>query len=111
MNAPFDLPLVLRALVFAAERHRGQTRKDIAKTPYIRHPVDVAPRGLPVRAKLVKLADKICNLRDIATSPPHDWSVERKREYFDWAKKVVDVMRGTDIKLEAAFDAAYAKKP
>jgi GTP diphosphokinase / guanosine-3',5'-bis(diphosphate) 3'-diphosphatase len=26
------------------------------------------------RAKLVKLADKICNLRDIASSPPTDWS-------------------------------------
>ena len=42
------------------------------------------------RARLVKLADKICNLRDITTSPPADWSVDRKREYFDWAKAVVD---------------------
>jgi guanosine-3',5'-bis(diphosphate) 3'-pyrophosphohydrolase len=41
-------------------------------------------------AKLVKLADKICNLRDILASPPKDWPIERKREYFDWAKKVID---------------------
>ena len=38
------------------------------------------------RAKLVKLADKICNLRDITASPPADWSIQRKQEYFDWAK-------------------------
>jgi len=34
------------------------------------------------QAKLVKLADKICNLRDIVASPPAGWSLERKREYF-----------------------------
>ena len=28
------------------------------------------------RAKLVKLADKICNLRDLAETPPPEWSVE-----------------------------------
>ena len=27
------------------------------------------------RAKLVKLADKICNLRDITASPPAGWSI------------------------------------
>ena len=62
-------------------------------------------------AKLVKLADKICNLRDISSSPPADWSVQRKREYFDWAKQVVDRMRGTHRQLEALFDAAYARRP
>ena len=41
------------------------------------------------RARRVKLADKICNLRDITTSPPADWSVDRKREYFDLAKAVL----------------------
>ena len=41
------------------------------------------------RAKLVKLADKICNLRDIAASPPADWTLGRRREYFDWAHRVV----------------------
>src|SRR3977135_3612162 len=45
-------------------------------------------------AKLVKPADKICNLRDLLASPPADWSVERKRDYFDWAKSVVDRVRG-----------------
>ena len=59
-------------------------------------------------AKLVKLADKIANLRDITSSPPADWSEQRKIEYFDWAKAVVDGLRGTNASLEAAFDEAYA---
>ena len=36
------------------------------------------------------MADKICNLTDMATSPPADWGLERRREYFDWAKSVVE---------------------
>ena len=58
-------------------------------------------------AKLVKLADKICNLRDIASKPPADWDLERKREYFDWAKSVIDQLRGTDALLESIFDERY----
>ena len=44
-------------------------------------------------AKLVKLADKIANLSDMLASPPADWSLQRKREYFDWAKRVIDQVR------------------
>ena len=63
------------------------------------------------QAKLVKLADKICNLRDISAAPPADWSLERKREYFDWAKQVIDPMRGVHPTLETLFDAEYARRP
>ncbi|MBU9604688.1 HD domain-containing protein [Burkholderia multivorans] len=63
------------------------------------------------RAKLVKLADKICNLRDLAQHPPAEWPLERKQAYFDWAKSVVDRMRGVHPGLEAIFDAAYAARP
>ena len=63
------------------------------------------------RAKLVKLADKICNLRDITASPPADWSIDRKREYFDWAKSVVDELRGVHPGLEHLFDKAYDGRP
>jgi guanosine-3',5'-bis(diphosphate) 3'-pyrophosphohydrolase len=66
---------------------------------------------LSPQAKLVKLADKICNLRDLDTSPPVGWSLERRREYFDWAKQVVDRLRGTHARLEELFDAAYAERP
>lgn len=63
------------------------------------------------KAKRVKLADKISNLRDVAASPPPDWSLERRREYFDWAKSVIDRLRGVDATLEAIFDRAYAARP
>jgi guanosine-3',5'-bis(diphosphate) 3'-pyrophosphohydrolase len=68
-------------------------------------------KELSRRARLVKLADKICNVRDVASNPPHDWPLARRREYFDWAKEVVDRIRGTNPKLEKAFDAAYAGRP
>ena len=63
------------------------------------------------RARLVKLADKICNLRDMADSPPHDWDLERRRAYFDWAAAVIERMRGTHAGLEQIFDRAYARRP
>jgi guanosine-3',5'-bis(diphosphate) 3'-pyrophosphohydrolase len=63
------------------------------------------------QAKLVKLADKICNLRDITAAPPADWGIERKREYFDWAKQVVDQLRGVHPRLEALFDAEFERRP
>jgi GTP diphosphokinase / guanosine-3',5'-bis(diphosphate) 3'-diphosphatase len=62
-------------------------------------------------AKVVKLADKICNLRDMSRSPPVDWSVQRRAEYFEWAKNVVDQVRGVSPVLEGLFDAAYARRP
>jgi GTP diphosphokinase / guanosine-3',5'-bis(diphosphate) 3'-diphosphatase len=62
------------------------------------------------QAKVVKLADKICNLRDMSGSPPVDWSVQRRTEYFDWAKNVVDQVRGVSPVLEGLFDAAFARR-
>ena len=173
-----ELALLLKALTFAARKHRDQRRKDAEASPYINHPIALAdvlvneagvadvevlcaallhdtiedtettPEELERefgrdiadivveltdnkmlkkrtrkrmqiahaasasrQAKLVKLADKVCNLRDITARPPASWGVERRREYFDWAKTVVDRLRGTDAKLEAAFDRAYALRP
>jgi len=63
---------------------------------------------LSKRARLVKLADKICNLRDMATSPPSGWPLQRRLEYFAWAKDVIDRLRGTHTGLEAMFDRVYA---
>lgn len=60
------------------------------------------------RAKLVKLADKICNLRDIAATPPAGWSLERRKEYFGWARDVVVGLRGVNPSLEKTFDEAHA---
>ena len=63
------------------------------------------------RARQVKIADKICNLRDILASPPSKWSLERRQEYFDWAKDVVDQVRGINPKLERMFDRLYRQRP
>ena len=63
------------------------------------------------KAKLVKLADKISNLRDMAVCPPSGWPLERRQEYFDWARAVIDRLRGVHPSLEAIFDEAYAQRP
>lgn len=170
-----DWPLVVRALAFAAHKHRNQRRKDRARSPYINHPIDLlavlvleagitdspvlaaallhdtledtdttpgelidafgaevadivaevtddkrlpkaerkrlqithAP-SLSDRAKQVKLADKLCNLRDVHQSPPTHWSIERRRAYFDWAENVVAALGATDRVLIRAIDAVLA---
>ncbi len=84
--------------------------KTLPKAERKRLQIEHAAR-LTRRAKLVKLADKICNLHDMAVSPPTDWSLQRKREYFDWARAVVDPMRGVHPDLEALFDREYRRKP
>ena len=75
-----------------------------------RRQVEHAPH-LSGRARLVKLADKICNVRDVADDPPAGWSLGRRQEYFDWAKEVVDGLRGGNAALEAAFDALFGRRP
>lgn len=63
------------------------------------------------KAKLVKFADKIANLRDIATHPPQDWSLARQQEYFEWAMEVINAMGETHTTLERLFKEAYKLKP
>ena len=170
--------LILRAVAFAAHKHRDQRRKDKEASPYINHPIQLATvlweegkvrdpqviaaallhdtvedtettwhelRGVfgeeiadvvlevtdtkwikkalrkrlqvaraahsSDKAKLVKLADKICNVRDVAHHPPATWDLARRREYFEGATAVVDRMRGVHAGLEQKFDEAYALKP
>ena len=70
--------------------------------------VEHAP-SLSNAAKLVKLADKICNVRDIIDSPPYDWSADRRREYHAWCTRVVAGLRGVSAGLERAFDDQIAR--
>ena len=84
--------------------------KNLSREERKRLQIDHAPH-LSRRARLVKLADKICNLRDVANVPPVDWSLERRQEYFDWAKAVVDALRGAHPALEHIFDEAYRLRP
>jgi guanosine-3',5'-bis(diphosphate) 3'-pyrophosphohydrolase len=57
------------------------------------------------RAKLLKIADKTCNIRDIMHTPPDGWSVERRLEYLVSSKKVVDSCRGINSTLEEVYDS------
>jgi (p)ppGpp synthase/HD superfamily hydrolase len=61
------------------------------------------------RARLLKIADKTANLRSILHSPPDGWDEVRKKEYFEWAKSVVDNCRGINPLLEQWFDEVYAR--
>ena len=173
-----DIHRFIRAVDFAAAKHRNQRRKDEEASPYINHPIaltrvlkveagvadadvlsaallhdtiedtettreelerefgariagivaevsdDTSLRreerkrlqvehaaSLSREAKLVKLADKICNVRDMLDAPPAHWNLARRQEYFDWAREVVDQLRGTHPRLEQLFDEAYAGKP
>ena len=176
--AQLDPNLLMKALSFAANKHRSQFRKGSEPIPYINHPIAVAdlivrtgkiqdeatlaaallhdtvedtdttfaeletefgpvisklvaeltdnkelPKeerkrlqiehapSLSPRARIVKLADKTCNLRDVVQDPPAGWPLKRKQEYFDWAKSVVDKISGTNPNLENAFAKAYANRP
>lgn len=56
--------------------------------------------GLSAGARLVALADKLYNLRDLQRCTPVGWSEQRVREYFAWAARVADGLRGTCPALE-----------
>ena len=168
-----DLALLLKAVSFAAHKHRDQRRKDESASPYINHPIAVAEvlwntghvrdiativagilhdtiedtettvaelesefgreicsvveevsddknlakkerkrlqiehaAASSTRAREVKLADKICNVTDLAISPPANWSAERRQEYIEWSRQVVARLRGTNEHLERKFDEA-----
>ncbi|HTX36628.1 MAG TPA: HD domain-containing protein [Bryobacteraceae bacterium] len=62
-----------------------------------------------VRAQVIKLADKISNLRAILNSPPANWSFDRRKEYFLWAKQVVDGLSAPNPVLRAEFDQTYRR--
>ncbi len=61
------------------------------------------------RAKQLKIADKISNIRDIVSSPPADWSMARKRGYLDWTKQVVQGCRGMNELLDRLFDVTLTE--
>ncbi len=171
-----DIGCLLRAIRFASEKHRLQSRKDAEKTPYINHPIAVAEllwevggiRDIDIiiaallhdtiedtsttaeeisqnfgekvcgwvkevsddktlskqerkrlqilnaphkskEAKQIKLADKICNIRDVGLNKPYGWNLERRQEYVSWAEQVIDGLRGVNISLEKTFDESVIK--
>jgi guanosine-3',5'-bis(diphosphate) 3'-pyrophosphohydrolase len=59
-------------------------------------------------AQLIKLADKISNMRSIQNSPPVDWTDKRKAEYFHWAGRVVGGLSAPHPVLMAEFEKVAA---
>lgn len=80
--------------------------KSERKRLQVEHAAHISDKG-----KLVKLADKISNLRDVVASPPAGWPLQRRQDYFDWARSVIDRLRGVHPGLEALFDDVYRNRP
>ena len=59
---------------------------------------------ISTRAKLVKLADKISNVRAIQETPPASWPLQRRSEYLDWTEQVLAGLRGCNSHLEELYD-------
>ena len=65
--------------------------------------LEKAPSASPA-AKLVKLADKVYNLRDLKAETPVGWSRDRVHAYFAWARDVVRACSGVHAGLDAACE-------
>ena len=60
-------------------------------------------------AKVIKLGDIICNVRDVTKSPPKDWTREERLQYLKWSRAIVDGCRGVSPGLESLFDQLAAE--
>ena len=76
--------------------------KQRRKALQIEHAAHASPR-----AQMIKMADKISNLRSLAASPPADWSRERTSDYGIWSNSVVAGCRQASPALAAQFDKAF----
>jgi hypothetical protein len=77
--------------------------KSLPKAERKRLQIENAPKK-SVRAQIIKLADKVSNLRAILFSPPAKWDFQRKKDYFAWAKSVVDGFAEPNPALKAEFE-------
>ncbi|XP_055936159.1 guanosine-3',5'-bis(diphosphate) 3'-pyrophosphohydrolase MESH1-like isoform X1 [Argiope bruennichi] len=66
--------------------------------------------SISYEAKLVKLADKLHNLRDLLRVTPKGWTEERVQDYFVWASKVVKQLHGTNKELEEKLRLIFNSK-
>lgn len=64
--------------------------------------------GKSPEAALVKIADKLSNIRALEHSPPSDWPPARARAYLDWAEAVVALLPAGADPLRPAFAAQLA---
>lgn len=83
--------------------------KSLPKAERKQKQIEHAPH-LSVNAQQVKLADKICNVGELDATNPLGWPIERKREYLEWAVRVVAGLRGCNPHLEQEFDRVIARR-
>ncbi|XP_076239433.1 metazoan SpoT homolog-1 [Calliopsis andreniformis] len=83
--------------------------KNLPKAERKRLQIENAPKR-SYKAKLVTLADKLYNLRDLQRTTPVGWTQERIKEYFKWSKAVIDGCRKTNFNLERQLDIIYANR-
>ena len=81
--------------------------KSLDKAERKRLQIEHAPH-LSRRAKAIKVADMIANVRDVVEDPPPDWPLDRRIGYLAWSEKVVAGCRGTNGALEKHYDALLA---
>jgi len=60
-------------------------------------------------AKLVKMADKIYNLRDLNRVLPEGWDEKRRHEYFVWAQKVCTQIYDANAPLAACLQTLFTE--
>lgn len=94
---------VIRKIVEEVSDNKALPKEE-RKRLQVEHAASCSPE-----AKLIKLADKLYNLRDLSSPAgvPEGWSQQRINEYFIWAKEVIDNLRGTNSKLEASLDEVF----
>jgi GTP diphosphokinase / guanosine-3',5'-bis(diphosphate) 3'-diphosphatase len=93
---------IVAQLVAEVTDDKSLNKKDRKELPVEHAPV------LSAGAKLIKIADKIANVREIASDPPKKWGVNRQRKYFDWAERVVNAMGSVDPEMRLVFDKTLA---
>jgi len=68
--------------------------------------IDSAPHKSD-RGKLLKIADKTSNLREIVRDPLPHWDRAHRLAYCEWARDVVAGCRGLNETLENWFDKIF----
>ena len=81
--------------------------KELSKLERKRLQVVNAPHK-SFEAKLVKLADKLYNLRDLLRQTPIGWNEQRVQEYFEWAAQVIAGLKGSNKQIEDELDRVLA---
>lgn len=114
-----QIALVSHAAGFAIRCHDGHKRKGASAQPFILHVAEVSDdRSLPEAerhrlqietiaekseaARMLRLADKISGLRELAEDPPPGWDAARRREWLRFATEAAAVHSIDEISAETA---------